>query len=105
MNFQCQRCGACCRRAGFVKITDAETARIAAHLELDENTFIQTLTRLAPARGSLALLDQPNGACYFLDDNNLCRLQAVKPAQCVGYPVAWNLPGWEKTCQAISHEP
>ncbi len=100
VHYQCQRCGACCRWPGFVRITETEIPRIAAHLGLSEDAFIQRFTRLTPQRNGLALIDSPGGACFFLDGNT-CRLQAAKPAQCEGFPNTWNTPGWEKTCQAI----
>ena len=103
VHYQCQRCGACCRWPGFVRITETEIPRIAAHLGLSEDAFIQRFTRLTPRRNGLALIDKPGGECFFLDGNS-CRLQAAKPAQCTGFPNTWNTPGWEKTCQAIPIE-
>lgn len=104
IHYQCQRCGACCRWPGFVRITEAEIPRIATHLGFSEGDFIQRYTRLTPTRNGLALIDKPDGSCFFLQDNNECLLQAAKPAQCIGFPNTWNTPGWEQTCQAIPIE-
>ena len=98
--YQCQRCTACCRWPGFVRITEAEIPRIAAHLGLGEDDFIQRFTRLTPQRSGLALIDKPNGECYFLEGDD-CVLQVVKPTQCIGFPNTWNYPGWQETCRAI----
>jgi len=95
----CQRCGACCRRPGFVRIADAELPRLATHLGMSETAFIERFTRLTPRRNGLALIDKPDGSCHFLEGND-CRLQAVKPAQCVGFPETWRRDGWEALCQA-----
>ena len=103
IHYECQRCTACCRWPGFVRITEAEIPRIAAHLQLSEDAFIQRYTRLTPLRNGLALIDQPDGACFFLQ-NGGCLLQAVKPAQCVGFPNTWNTPGWQDFCRAIPIE-
>lgn len=103
IRYQCQRCTACCRRPGFVRIEAEELPRIAAHLGLDEDAFIQRYTRLTPRRNGLALIDRPDGACFFLQ-NGGCLLQAVKPAQCVGFPNTWTTPGWREYCRAIPIE-
>jgi Fe-S-cluster containining protein len=101
--YQCQRCTACCRIPGFVRITEAEVTAIATQLGLGEADFIERFTRLTPQRTGLALIDKPDGECFFLE-NGGCLLQAAKPAQCVGFPNTWNYPGWQKTCQAIPIE-
>ena len=98
--YQCQRCTACCRCAGFVRITKTEISRIAAHLGLSEDDFIQRFTRLSPSRKGLALIDKPNGECFFLENGD-CVLQDVKPKQCIGFPNTWNYPGWQEICKAI----
>jgi len=98
--YQCQRCTNCCRWPGFVKITDSDIAAIAAFLGLEEEAFIQTHTRLRPNRDGLALIDQPDGACIFLEGRD-CRVQPVKPHQCTGFPNTWNFPGWRDVCEAV----
>jgi hypothetical protein len=98
--YQCQRCTACCRWPGFVKIGDTEIAALAAHLQLSEHDFIQHYTRLRPQRDGLALNDKENGECIFLEGND-CAVQAVKPVQCGGFPNTWNFPGWRESCEAV----
>jgi hypothetical protein len=98
--YECQRCTACCRWPGQVKLSEDEITRIAAFLEQDENTFIQNSTRLSQSRKGLALQDQSNGSCIFLKDDK-CSIQSVKPQQCRDFPNLWNFPGFEKTCKAI----
>ena len=98
--YECQRCTACCRWPGQVKLSEDEITRIAAFLEQDENTFIQQFTRLNQSRKGLALQDQSNGSCIFLEDDK-CSIQSVKPQQCRDFPNLWNFPGFEKTCKAI----
>jgi Fe-S-cluster containining protein len=96
---ECDRCTACCRWPGQVKITDAEIAGMADHLGLAEADFIATYTRLNAARSGLALTDQANGACVFLVGND-CRVNPVKPQQCRDFPNLWNFPGAEQSCRA-----
>lgn len=98
--YACQRCTNCCRWPGFVKLNGADIAAIAEFLEMTERDFIQVYTRLRPNRDGLALTDQPDGACVFLEGRD-CRIQPVKPAQCRGFPNEWNFPGWREVCEAI----
>ena len=98
--YLCQRCTACCRWPGFVRVTQEEIKSIAAYMQMDEDAFIQEYTRLRPNRGGLALIDQEDGACFFLKGND-CSIQAVKPQQCKDFPNGWNFPGWRDVCKAI----
>lgn len=98
--YDCQRCTACCRWPGFVKVTGEEIAAIARLLALDEHDFIQRFTRLRPNRDGLALIDKPNGECFFLEGRD-CAIQAVKPGQCRSFPNRWNFPGWREVCEAV----
>ena len=97
--YECDRCTACCRWPGQVKITDAEITRMAAHLGMSDEAFIRVYTRLNGTRSGLALQDKPNGECIFLDGND-CRLNPVKPQQCRNFPNLWNFPRFEEVCRA-----
>lgn len=83
-----------------MKVSEEEIGRIATFLGLEENDFIERYTRLRPERNGLALIDQDDGACFFLKDN-ACSIQSVKPQQCIDFPNKWNFPGWRDICQAI----
>lgn len=99
--YVCQRCGNCCRWPGDVRITEREAAEIAAHLELAEAEFIESRTRINANRTGLSLIEKPDGSCIFLEGINTCLIQPVKPAQCRGFPNAWNFPGWREICEAV----
>lgn len=99
IHYQCERCTACCRWPGQVKVSPAEIAAIAAFLGLEEHDFIQRHTRLRMQRDGLALLDKGNGECEFLA-GQACAIQEVKPEQCRAFPNRWNFPGWREVCQA-----
>lgn len=99
-HYACQRCTNCCRWPGFVKLTDSDIRAISHFLKMPEGDFIQEFTRLRPRRDGLALTDQPDGACIFLEGRD-CRIQPVKPLQCRGFPNEWNFPGWREVCEAI----
>src|ERR1700753_2810010 len=98
--YECQRCTACCRWPGQVRLTEMEITNLAAHKQLSEFDFIQKFTRLNAGKNGLALMDKPNGECIFLEGND-CSVQAVKPQQCKDFPNLWNFPGFEKICKAI----
>jgi len=85
---ECQRCTACCRWPGDVVLSPAEITAIAAHQKISEDEFIQQFTRLRRDRRGLALVEQADGACVFLDGNR-CVIQAVKPQQCREFPRRW----------------
>jgi len=101
--FECQRCTACCRWPGQVRLTNAEITRLAAFKGLGEADFIQQFTRLRWDRGGLALQEKPDGGCVFLDGDD-CSVQAVKPQQCRDFPNLWNFPGFQQTCKAFPRE-
>jgi uncharacterized protein len=97
---ECQRCAACCRWPGQVRLPGAEVARLAAFMELAEPDFIQRFTRLADDRRGLALQEKPNGECVLLDGGD-CTVQPVKPQQCRDFPHLWNHPEFATLCRAI----
>ena len=100
VHYECQRCTACCRWPGQVKVTVDEITQMAGHLGMSEDDFIQQHTRLRWLRLGLSLEEKPNGECVFLDGVD-CRVQPVKPQQCRDFPNGWNFPGFEKICHAI----
>jgi Fe-S-cluster containining protein len=100
---ECERCTACCRWPGQVLLNDAEITRLATFKGLSEHDFIQQFTRLRQDKRGLALKDQPDGACIFLEGDN-CAVQPVKPQKCREFPNLWNFPGFEKVCHAIPRE-
>ena len=97
---ECQRCTACCRWPGHVLVNKREITRLAAFKNVSEHDFIQQFTRLRQDRRGLALKEQPDGACVFLEGEN-CAVQPVKPQKCREFPNLWNFPGFEKSCHAI----
>ena len=100
---ECQRCTACCRWPGQVRLTEEEITRLAGFKGVSEHDFIQQFTRLRHDRQGLALQEKPDGGCIFLEGND-CSVQPVKPQQCRDFPNRWNFPGSEKDCRAIPIE-
>lgn len=105
MTFSCRRCGACCRiKDGIVRVSDAEVARIAAFLGMEEDDFIANETELAPDRRGLVLKSREDGACAYLTADNLCRINPVKPDKCRTFPFEWTNPDSSEVCPALSLE-
>ena len=100
VRYVCQRCTACCRWPGDVRIEEEEIPRIAGFLGLTEDEFIGQFTRLRTNRQGLSLVERETHECVMLD-GNACRIHPVKPAQCEGFPNRWNFPGWRDVCHAV----
>lgn len=97
--YVCQRCTACCRWPGDVRVGDDEIGRIAEFLGMAEDEFVQRFTRLRSDRQGLSIRERENHECVMLE-NGGCRIHAVKPVQCAGFPNRWNFSGWRKVCEA-----
>ena len=96
---ECDRCTACCRWPGQVRLVPGEVERIAAYLGVSADEFIQGHTRLTQQRDGLALLDQASGACAWLRGDD-CQINPVKPQQCRDFPNLWSFPGASEICRA-----
>jgi Fe-S-cluster containining protein len=103
VTYVCQRCTACCKWPGDVRIEADEVARIAGFLGLTEEVFLNDFTRLRSNRHGFSLLEKENHECIMLDGNACC-IHPVKPGQCSGFPNKWNFPGWRQVCEAIPVE-
>lgn len=100
VRYVCQRCTACCKWPGDVRLEADEITAIAAFLEMSEAGFIDRFTRLRTNRRGLSLIEKDNHECVMLE-GNACRIHPVKPGQCAGFPNKWNFPGWRQVCEAI----
>ncbi|MBQ9694419.1 MAG: YkgJ family cysteine cluster protein [Kiritimatiellae bacterium] len=99
-NFVCQRCGACCRVPGYVRLTPEDVDALAAVLGLTVEVFIDTFTDLSPTRSGLVLKGDPQAPCRFLTEDNLCRVHRARPQQCRDYPERWRSDEIETVCAA-----
>ena len=103
--FKCRMCGACCRiKDGIVRVSDAEIARIAAFLGMGEAEFIERETEVAPDRKSLVLKSCPDGSCAYLTEENLCRINPVKPEKCRTFPFEWTNPDSAEVCPGLARK-
>lgn len=99
VEYVCQRCTACCKWPGDVRLEEEEITPIAAYLGMTDDAFIDRYTRLRTNRQGLSLIEKENHECIMLEENS-CRIHAVKPEQCAGFPNKWNFPGWRQVCEA-----
>ena len=99
VHYVCQRCTACCKWPGDVRLEEDELEPIAQHLGMALQEFIATYTRLRTNRQGLSLIEKENHECIMLEDGG-CRIHEVKPSQCAGFPNRWNFAGWQKVCEA-----
>jgi Fe-S-cluster containining protein len=84
LRFECQAgCTACCEQKGFVYLTDADLARIAAHFEMKAAEFERKFCYRTRNRLRLRVPKEVN--CHFLMDGG-CSIHAVKPTQCRTFP-------------------
>ncbi|MBU1196290.1 MAG: YkgJ family cysteine cluster protein [Proteobacteria bacterium] len=95
--FKCLQCGACCQQDGYVRLREGESDKIAAYLNMAIYAFIEKYTRITRDRKALSLIDKENGECIFLGPQG-CRIQAVKPGQCLDFPQKWKFKAFSSIC-------
>lgn len=96
LRFECTKCGACCSGGpGVVSFSRAEAARIAMHLGVTTEQFLERYTHETGGDGlgrSLNEIETEHGLdCVFLDrcavpDKAVCSLYEARPGQCRTFP-------------------
>lgn len=107
LQFECTRCGACCRRPGVVYLGEGEASRLAAWLGLTEEAFRQRyVTEYETGDEAIDVPDDSKGCPLLVGD--LCSVDPVKPGQCRSYPfwseLLYDEGAWEKekaACEGI----
>jgi hypothetical protein len=80
-SFPCEMCGKCCHQAN-ITVMDNEVERIAEHLDITSNEFIdEYLYR----RDGLWLFKK-SGRCRFLNEDNRCKIWKERPEICGDFP-------------------
>jgi len=80
-----------------VRLTKDEPDTIAGFLNMDVGQFIEAYTVLTCDRQALALTDKKNGECIFLCASG-CRINPVKPGQCLDFPHQWKFKAFKDIC-------
>ncbi|MBP6091474.1 MAG: YkgJ family cysteine cluster protein [Crocinitomicaceae bacterium] len=77
----CLSCANCCKTTSPI-FRDIDIKRIAKHLRLKENQFIQSYLRMDDEQ-DYVLQSSP---CSFLNDDNTCSIYEFRPLACREYP-------------------
>jgi Fe-S-cluster containining protein len=78
----CTRCANCCRTMN-IAFTQTDIDRVAAHLELSADTFVERHLEFDEEDRSYMARRRP---CPFLGEDNLCTIYDVRPNACREYP-------------------
>ncbi|KAG2428344.1 hypothetical protein HXX76_010490 [Chlamydomonas incerta] len=113
--FSCTMCGKCCTGDGEIWLAPEEIPRIAKHLNLSTQRFLDTYTKQYSKYSGWRMLKTAGDSgqsCVFLSplDGKTCLVHSVRPSQCSTYPWwpelmhdgEWE---WEKTniCEGFDH--
>ncbi len=93
LRFSCTMCGNCCTGPeGYVLVSDAEAAALAARLSIGVPEFLDRFTHSTSAGRSLTERLTPHGRdCVFLDREKIpgkavCGVYEDRPVQCRTWP-------------------
>jgi len=108
-NFECQKCGNCCKRkGGVVYVLPAEIIAIAEFLDLDALEFREKRTKKDALNWDILSNDAFFPEC-FLNENNECLIYPCRPKACRTYPdwdYIWqskkNLVAESKLCPGLA---
>ena len=101
INFQCQRCGACCTGTpGTVYLIGEEITHIANFMMVPESNFIDKY--LYPFRDSYSIREHSDGRCFFYE--NGCTIYPARPNQCSSFPFWFNNLRSEKEWKKVSND-
>lgn len=82
--FDCARCGHCCEGSGGIVVSNADLARLCAHLGLEAGAFE---ARYGQRRGGkLHVKPGPDGRCVFFVQGTGCGVHEAKPDICRAWP-------------------
>lgn len=108
--FSCNRCNRCCRCSGTVYFSREDLENITTFLRLgrSEKTFLKKRLFRDFQNGYYAY--NSSKACYFLDEDQGCRIYPVRPLQCRTYPF-WpsnfetgaDYRALKKECEGVGH--
>ena len=89
MDFNCQRCGRCCKEIG-IPWSELEVQPVAAHLDMDLDEFLDLYGFQGNQySGEIEPTDFGVTPCPFLTydrEKAICKIYPVRPWVCRGYP-------------------
>lgn len=110
MEFKCKKCGFCCKN-GIIILYPEDINAISVYLGLQTVDFIRMhckKTKISIDSFSdidVYYLDVSN-SCEFLSEENLCKINEVKPLQCKLSPNSYfnSIGTWKNCIQFFEHE-
>ena len=82
--FDCQRCGQCCTGEGGIVVGPRDQVRLAAHLHMTVDAFLNKYTRTRS--GKHLVRTGEDGRCVFFRDGEGCIVHIAKPDVCRAWP-------------------
>jgi Fe-S-cluster containining protein len=107
--FECKGCGICCREEGYVFFSNSEIRSAARLLDTTPDKFIKNY--LVPFEDGFVHVVLRHGRCAFLQNDNRCAINNVKPRQCKTFPY-WeeyigadgNLVNFNRPCPGVKKQ-
>ena len=82
-DFVCKKCGECCKNQGIVMIYPEDAVNIAGYLNISTKKFLKEYCHERILQSDTIRLKiyymEIGQKCCFLDDDNLCSINGVKP--------------------------
>lgn len=100
--FECLKCGKCCKWDGVVILKKEDLKRLSEHLDEKLEDFLHNYTK--EYKGHTVLKDKAGTKdCIFLEDNK-CKVWDFKPQQCGDYPKEYDkrCPGFNIDTRSAS---
>ncbi|MBF0119113.1 MAG: YkgJ family cysteine cluster protein [Desulfobacterales bacterium] len=82
-NFECKKCGDCCKGYGGTYINDYDAEQIASYIGINIKNFKENYCQVSC--GKLIISQGESGYCIFWN-KNLCSIHPVKPRMCKEWP-------------------
>ena len=102
-DFVCKKSGECCKNQGIVMIYPEDAVNIAGYLNISTKKFLKEYCYERILQSDTIRLKiyymEIGQKCCFLDDDNLCSINGVKPLQCRYGPTRYFLSvGSQENC-------
>ncbi len=82
--FECKRCGHCCQGKGGIVLRETDVERLAAHLQMDADAFLQKYTE--NPHGKPLIIVGDDDFCIFFEQGKGCSVHTAKPDVCRAWP-------------------
>ncbi len=82
--FNCQRCGHCCYGKGGIVLREHDVQRLATHLQMTPEDFLQTYTESPHGKPRIIVGD--DAYCVFFKQGQGCSVHVAKPDVCRAWP-------------------